>query len=161
MKNLVTRRKKYHEFLSAMFFRVLNVLSLKISGLLYCKDLVKNTGDMCRKKPWYQNTQKQTEREKKQERKCHVSCVTCHVSCVMYVSCVACPQSPVTNIYSHSHRPSPCFNIMHIRLICKDLKTQKNPNVKDHWNNKNPKSYRGMSRLAILSLTRSLQTSGR
>ena len=87
-----------------------------------------------------------------------------HVSCVMWNFLRLTWQlSPVTNANSHSHRPSlpASFPIIDIRLVCKDTKTKLLFTTIFFQNYKNPKYSRGMPILAIRSLTRSLQSTGK
>ena len=85
---------------------------------------------------------------------CHVSCVTCHVSLVTgHLSLM--PTATATD-------PPPTNSpFMQSWLVGKDPKKIKNQNSKYHWNNNNLKTSKGMQILAICSLTRCLQSTGK
>ena len=142
----------------------IKILHTEDTNLLTCVDISTNTMERNRKRG----------RKENKYIMCHVSFVmchvlhaTCHVSYVMcQMSCVAFHLSPFTCHLSltptvkatdPSHANSPT---MRSRLVCKDPKLRKILRPKKLFNRQEPKNV-GRPILAICSVTRSLQSTGK
>ena len=155
----VPKKKPYFVFLLSIFYQVWifkfwNILTCGIvTTILKLTETDNMLGVMC-------------QRSHVMCRMSHVTCNMCsvmsHASCVKtcHVSRVLChlSQTPTATATDPPTANSP---IMHSRLVLKDPKTQKNAKLKKNLNNKNQNLCRGNPILAIHSITRSLQFTGK